>query len=148
MTKTPEQHAASCAERAVLDYNNEVIGKGKDINQLFVGCFMEGFIAGRRSGLPDKLRFEQEMSRAKCLETTNELLRDSIKEIESHYLTRSVRFLQSFHMMVWWKCSDIGLAFKNLLKAFGLRNTYGRDYRSSLHKCLEAHLNDERRNND
>ena len=142
--KTPEEMAASCAERAILDYNNEVIGKGKDINQLFVGCFMEGFLVGRRAGLPEKVKFEQELSRAGCLETANKLLRDSIAEIETHYLTRCVRFLQSFHMMVWWKCSDIRLAFKNLLRAFGLRNTYNRDYRSSLHKSLEAHLNDEK----
>ena len=146
MSKTPEQHAASCAERAILDYNNEVIGKGRDINQLFIGCFMEGFLVGRRAGLPDKIKFEQELSHAKCLETANQLLRDSIKEIETHYLTRCVRFLQSFHMKVWWKCSDIGLAFKNLLGAFGLRNRYGRDYRSSLHKTLEAYLNDEKKN--
>ena len=104
MSKTPEQHAASCAERAILDYNNEVIGKGRDINQLFIGCFMEGFLVGRRAGLPDKI-----------------------------------------HMKVWWKCSDIGLAFKGLLWAFGLRNRYGRDYRSSLHKTLEAYLNDEKK---
>lgn len=145
MSKTPEQHAASCAERAILDYNNEVIGKGRDINQLFIGCFMEGFLVGRRAGLPDKIKFEQELGRVKCLESANKLLRDSIKEIETHYLTRCVRFLQSFHMKVWWKCSDIGLAFKGLLWAFGLRNRYGRDYRSSLHKTLEAYLNDEKK---
>ena len=146
MTKTTEQLAASCAERAILDYNNEVIGKGKDINQLFIGCFMEGFLVGRRAGLPDKIKFEQELGRVKCLESANKLLRDSIKEIETHYLTRCVRFLQSFHMKLWWKCSDIGLAFKGLLGAFGLRNRYGRDYRSSLHKTLEAYLNDEKKN--
>jgi hypothetical protein len=142
--KTPEQHATICAERAILDYNNEVIGKGKDINQLFVGCFMEGFLVGRRAGLPEKIKFEQELSRAKCLETANKLLRDSIIEIETHYLTRCVRFLQSFHMKVWWKCSDIGLAFKHLLGAFGLRNRYGRNYKSRLHNTLEAYLNDEK----
>jgi len=142
--KTPEEHAANCAERAILDYNNKVLGEGKDINQLFIGCFMEGFLIGRRLGLPDKIKFEQELSQMKCLQTANELLRDSIKEIETHYLTRCVRFLQSFHMKVWWKCSDIGLAFKNLLRAFGLRNTYNRDYRSNLHKSLEAYINDEK----
>lgn len=142
MSKTPEELAVACAERAIAAHNNKAVVTQKELNQLFVSCFMEGYLAGRRSGLPEKIKREQEQSELAYLRSEQRLIRDSIKEIESHYLTRCVRFLQSFHKRVWWKAQDISLAFRCLVKTILPRKNDERDYRSSLYQTLRAHLED------
>jgi len=140
--KTPEELAGPCAERAIAAHSNKAVVTQKDLNQLFVGCFMEGYLTGRRSGLPDKLKMERDLSELNCLRTELKLFKDSIKEIESHYLTRCVRFLQSFHKRMWWKATDISFAFRCLVKAILPRKNDERDYRSSLYQTLQSHLRD------
>jgi hypothetical protein len=140
MSKTPEELAGPCAERAIAAHNNKTVVTQKDLNQLFVGCFMEGFIVGRRAGIPDKVKMVQDAAKLAYLESEQQLIRDSIKEVESHYLTRCVRFLQSFHKRMWWKAKDISIAFRCLVKAILPRKNDEHDYRTPLYQTLQKHL--------
>lgn len=145
MSEMAKKHAEACAQQAMAVYNAKAIQEVNEINQLFVNCFMEGFLIGRRAGLPDKLKIERDLSELNCLRNERRLINDSIREIESHYLTRCVRFLQSFHKRIWWKLNNISSAFMYLIKAFLPRKKgYEPDYRSSLYQTLQDHL----RNNE
>ena len=66
------------------------------------------------------------------------LYSDSLREIESHKLTKCVRFLQSFGNRVKYKLRDIYYGGKHFLGAF-LPKQY--DTRSSLYQTLKKHLN-------
>lgn len=64
-----------------------------------------------------------------------------MREVESHYLTRCVRFLQSFHSRCWWKLSDISSSGRYFIKAFFPRKKgYEPEHRSALYQTLQAHL--------
>ena len=66
------------------------------------------------------------------------LYSDNMHEIESHKLTKCVRFLQSFNRRLKYKFRDIYWGSRSFLRAF-LPKQY--DTRSTLYRTLKEHLN-------
>lgn len=69
-----------------------------------------------------------------------ELYSNCLKEIESHSLTKCVRFLQTFKNKAKYKLTTIYRAGKYFMQCF-FPNKY--DGRSTLYKTLQQHLNKE-----
>lgn len=69
-----------------------------------------------------------------------ELYSNCLKEIESHPLTKCVRFLQTFKNKAKYKLRTIYRAGKYFMQSF-FPNKY--DGRSTLYKTLQQHLNKE-----
>ena len=86
-------------------------------------------------------RLREARGKIKDLINECEFLSRCMQEVESHYLTRCVRFLQSFHSRCWWKLSDISSSGRYFIKAFFPRKKgYEPEHRSALYQTLQAHL--------
>ena len=66
-------------------------------------------------------------------------------EIEAHWLTRCVRFCQTFGNRIRYKLRDIYYGARHLVRAILPRKKgYETDCRSSLYQTLAAHLKGEK----
>lgn len=90
-----------------------------------------------RKKTKELIQAEQKM---KDLVAECKLYSDNLREIESHKLTKCVRFLQSFGNRVKYKLRDIYYGGKHFLRAF-LPKQY--DTRSPLYQTLKRHLNEQ-----
>lgn len=82
----------------------------------------------------------QAKQKIKDLVAECELYSNCLKEIESHRLTKCVRFLQTFKNKAKFKLTSIYRAGKYFMQCF-FPDKY--DHRSPLYKTLQQHLNKE-----
>lgn len=145
------------AEGQARDANrDEELCRGQDV------LFLQGYEAAKkhygevgqiRLAFLLEERFHVDLKAGKLREAENkikdlvnecEFYSKCMQEVESHYLTRWVRFLQSFHSRCWWKLRDVTYAGKYFIKAFLPRKEgYEPEHRSELYETLQAHLKDK-----
>ena len=81
----------------------------------------------------------------KYLVVEAELYSKDMQEVEAHWLTRCVRFCQTFGNRVRYKLRDIYYGARHLVRAVLPRKKRDeRDCRSTLHQTLQAHLKEKK----
>jgi hypothetical protein len=69
----------------------------------------------------------------------------AMHEVEAHWLTRCIRFCQTFGNRIRYKLQDIYYGARHLVGAILPRKKgYKRECRSSLHQTLQAHLKEKK----
>ena len=65
----------------------------------------------------------------------------AMHEVETHWLTRCVRFTQTFNNRIKYKLRDIYYGVRHLIRAIlPAKKGYERECRSTLYQTLQAHL--------
>jgi chorismate mutase len=89
-------------------------------------------------------RLREARGKIKDLINECEFLSRCMQEVESHYLARWVRFLQSFHSRIKARARGIAYAGKLLIKAFSPLGAGDKpDHRSKLYQTLQKHLQEK-----
>jgi hypothetical protein len=116
-------------------------------------CFYEEISRGRGDLLVTERLFLEKKTKElikaeqkiKDLVAEAEFYSKAMHEVEAHWLTRCVRFCQTFGNRVRYKLRDIYYGARHLVGAILPRKKgYKRECRSTLHQTLQAHLKDKK----
>jgi hypothetical protein len=128
---------------------SEEFKKGYDAAKSFYGEISKtrgDLLVTERLFLEKKTKeFIKAEQKIKDLVAEAEFYSKAMHEVEAHWLTRCIRFCQTFGNRIRYKLRDIYYGARHLVGAILPRKKgYERECRSTLHQTLQAHLKDKK----